>query len=396
MKSRRDRSGFTLIELLVVIAIIGVLVALLLPAVQQAREAARRSQCKNNMKQIGLAMHNYHDTYNQFPPSCIYNGTADVNVVGPNGGGNGCSTVGQGNSSPLYMGAPWTVMVLPFMEQVGVYNMFNFSQPFMGRVDQQTNGGAVSTNFILQATYISSVAAPTLNSPPSYRCPSNPKFSSDKYINCYYACSGGGGPAWKTDPSTGLPAVDGTIPASVPMNNMPWSNNPLMPCYNGTPTLTIQKGVSDTVNYNLRPQFNRGPVTLNGSRSVTAIRDGASNQVLAGETMYVGLIQNFPGALYLWSSSARNSTNLPIVFNTAAIVCGMNRPLVDFTWQQAISREGEANGHSMMQLGYSAWHPGGGHVVLADGSVRFISETTDLLTQQKIGCCSDGNTISDF
>jgi len=102
MLRRRKPMGFTLIELLVVIAIIGVLIALLLPAVQQAREAARRSSCTNNMKQLGLAIHNYHDAYKVFPTQTYH----------PN---------------PACNLTAWTAMILPYMEQSLIYDSINFN-----------------------------------------------------------------------------------------------------------------------------------------------------------------------------------------------------------------------------------------------------------------------------
>src|SRR5215813_10206227 len=98
--TRRAR-GFTLVELLVVIAIIGVLVALLLPAVQQAREAARRMSCTNNLKQIGIALHNHHDVKLMFPPGGMQTGH---------------------NGTPCY--TTWTIEILPFMEQQAIYQQY--------------------------------------------------------------------------------------------------------------------------------------------------------------------------------------------------------------------------------------------------------------------------------
>lgn len=105
------RRGFTLIELLVVIAIIAILVALLLPAVQQAREAARRSQCKNSLKQIGLALHNYHDVHNTMPPGYVSRGVSSTDPA----------------SADTALGFSWGTMILPFMDQTPLYESFNFS-----------------------------------------------------------------------------------------------------------------------------------------------------------------------------------------------------------------------------------------------------------------------------
>lgn len=113
------RRGFTLVELLVVIAIIGILVALLLPAIQAAREAARRSQCSNNAKQIGLALQNYHDTHKSFPPGVIWGpGVAPYTL-------------------PYHH--TWNVMLLPFLEQESLYNTIDMRLPIWGQTVVSTN-----------------------------------------------------------------------------------------------------------------------------------------------------------------------------------------------------------------------------------------------------------------
>ena len=128
----RIRSGFTLIELLVVIAIIAVLIALLLPAVQSAREAARRAQCINNLKQLGLALHNYHSTNNVLPPLFGNFGTA------PNGPSE------PGGPWPL----GWMVMLLPYMEQTPLYNTANFGFGAFGVANQNTLSSTKVASFI--------------------------------------------------------------------------------------------------------------------------------------------------------------------------------------------------------------------------------------------------------
>src|SRR3954447_13603419 len=109
-KSSKQPEGFTLVELLVVIAIIGILVALLLPAVQAAREAARRSQCVNNIKQLGLAVANYHSVHDVFPPGALDTWSTSDKAISPTN----------------YTSWSWIAYMLPNMEQAALYNAINF------------------------------------------------------------------------------------------------------------------------------------------------------------------------------------------------------------------------------------------------------------------------------
>ena len=149
------RRGFTLIELLVVIAIIAILIALLLPAVQQAREAARRTQCKNHLKQWGLALHNYHDVFNQFPASAINPGCyLSNNPTYLNYG-----SVGVRNTTGY-------LLLLPYLEQANLYSKIDFSIA-TGRADWHGIGGAPVYQTALDGVSI-----------PVQYCPSDPVFDS--------------------------------------------------------------------------------------------------------------------------------------------------------------------------------------------------------------------------
>jgi prepilin-type N-terminal cleavage/methylation domain-containing protein/prepilin-type processing-associated H-X9-DG protein len=408
--------GFTLIELLVVIAIIAVLISLLLPAVQQAREAARRTQCKNNLKQIGLALSNYHDTFNMYPPGNIYDGTADGNNATTAGqltastNFNNCGPIGSGNSAPTFTRAPWTVLVLPYMEQTNIYNQFNLAAPFGGRADLITNGptnlantAATAVNFsiqfVLSGGTTGTATGPGIASPAAFRCPTNPASATDPYINSYNACSGGGGPAWATDTNgnlLGQSNLGNALTVNMSADNSPWSNNPLLPCFAQTTNITLQPGVSDQVNYNMRPQWNNGVIYMNSNTNVSAIKDGTSNTMLGGETVYNALIADYPGAFWVWTSSSRVSTSIPVQWQITAVLTPMNTPYIDMTWQEVQLRGGSAVDHSQCQEGYSSFHSGGGNVVMCDGAVRFISQNTSWNVQQLLGCRKDTQVIGNF
>src|SRR5262245_34443920 len=159
MVTKSRRRGFTLVELLVVIAIIGVLVALLLPAIQAAREAARRNQCTNKLKQIGIALQNHHDTYKRFPLVTFTNGCGNQFSSPPGGpvttaGGQTLvpnvfhtepgKAVLSGNSEQA--GYSWIVRLLPFIEENPLYtNISNNSQKFTFPAFCMTGGSATGT-----------------------------------------------------------------------------------------------------------------------------------------------------------------------------------------------------------------------------------------------------------
>ena len=162
MTTRRSCRGFTLVELLVVIAIIGILIAMLLPAVQAAREAARRTQCLNNLKQHALAIHNYNDAMKLFPPGYVSNFPGIENST------TWCRQGGV-------QGPPWTVLILPYAEFEAQHDAFDLTQPYHNTSNQMDPANA---GFARPLTL--------------YHCPSDIRLQTNPILGCYFGVQGGG------------------------------------------------------------------------------------------------------------------------------------------------------------------------------------------------------------
>lgn len=335
MRSRAKLPGFTLIELLVVIAIIAILIALLLPAVQQAREAARRTQCRNNLKQIGLAMHNYHDIYNQFALGIIHSPWSDP----PETGGVDDWTNGSKGS--------WMVRILPQIDQAPLFNSFNFSGinlPPAVIVENQVNAAGVR----LAATIIPAFMCPTDRSPAR---PSGPDWGKSSYgINI-------GNAHMNTQADCGRNNLGNSFSLGV-----------------------SHHGDGDRASH-------ASGIALRGpwSASMKDIGDGTSNTIMAGESLPECTDHMWAGWAHF--NNCWISTTAPINW---PVHC-QNRPRVTET----IPGCHDWNDHGYSQ-GFKSDHTGGAHFVLCDGSVRFLSNNIDYMTYQRLGERRDGQTVGDF
>lgn len=330
------RRGFTLIELLVVIAIIAVLIALLLPAVQQAREAARRSSCQNNLKQLGLALHNYHDTFNSLPQ-------LHFNITGAN------SWEGHG---------PW-VSILPQIEQGNVFDNWNMSLHYR---NQPAVGGT--------ALFRSKLAA--------FICPSDRSYGDGNEPGVNYGVSLGSDPRFWNNNNAGNgmfrrfgslkfgDVTDGLSNTAMISELFKGDNN--------------QAGQSDS---DIRRNGTSPFASWTNPAFPTQVELDAFGTSCAAlsSTGEASLSQNGRdwSAPYI-TQVAFNTTAPPNWRYPTCVVGG--------TFGLAADRDGVAPPRSR--------HTGGAQVCLGDGSVRFISENINLPTWQWFGAKGDGQPLGEF
>ena len=333
------RRGFTLIEVLVVISIIGVLVALLLPAVQAAREAARRSQCTNNLKQIGLALHDYETALGRFPLGAVLFSPADA----ANKCGNKDDT-SYGNSRDFTVFA----LILERMEQGNVYNAINFHLRAGGANNPFPHGGASNRTALI--THIASYVCPS--DFPSQ--PYTPAESPNAYSQTSYFPSGG---TW---------------------NTIAYSPGP------GCWQSATGNGAFDAAN----------------AYGAADFLDGSSATILIGEA---ARFKNDPDRLCnSWSRYGYYSASLPgpqttrpqgfgyeVARINANLLVGDRDQLPPGTsWPDTSDSKNWLNLPAFQeagQWGFRSQHPGGANFLFADGSARFLKQVIDLATYRALG-----------
>jgi len=326
--------GFTLIELLVVIAIIAVLIALLLPAVQQAREAARRSQCKNNLKQLGLAMFNYEETHKVFPPN---QGIITTSTWGTNGKGT------------------HIVMLLPFIDQAPMYNQINFGTYGPPYSTTLTNGS------LLRATVL-----------PVLTCPSDPKGGINPANgNAMTNYAGSIGTAWQQSSNgCNISTIVGT--GDTNGDGEDWYGN------GGTSVGLVRTDYAG-------PRGCSGMVARSAwCCKVAFVTDGLSNTIMFGEIRPT-CDNDFSAQGWVYSDALWMSTTPPLNFPNCP-----GDPLYGTTACRSSS------GNWNTSMGFKSKHVGGVHFAMGDGTVRFISENINHATYQRLGDRADNLPVGEF
>ncbi|QDT67084.1 DUF1559 domain-containing protein [Calycomorphotria hydatis] len=330
------RRGFTLIELLVVIAIIAILIALLLPAVQQAREAARRSQCKNNLKQLALAMHNYHDGFGAFPPGTMLQSNSLTTLKAS----EICTATSIGIPSSEHFRSCWTwdSMILPYLEQAALYQQLGVgSRPAQDAVIAAAVAGSDDEKALQTAL-------------PVLQCPSDvvPRFSE----TFSGIASNGNFSASSPTAGTSIGLAVSSYVAAHNSRSFRWTDRP---------TADTICGYDD---YD-------GIFGLWSRTRIRDITDGTSNTILIGEKAY--------GRIYFNNNPVQRGVQFVCSFqgeaqrlqNTYAIAqAGIN------STDSTISSAGSGMGST---------HIGGTQVVMADGSVHFLSENIQIILNNPSG-----------
>lgn len=390
-RPRPKRWAFTLVELLVVIAIIGILIALLLPAVQAAREAARRSTCTNNLKQLGLALNNYNDVFQHCPI-----GQGDWN------GDSGNPTGADGNYPAR--GSPM-LGLLPFMEQRAVYDQMNFNiMSGSGAGNwQQTGPNGIIPNVADQLTTMGALPGQLPNALgytviKSLVCPSDTKTApqtgwnnggqtwvrnagNSRWLSNYAPCLG----SEAMNPGgTNINALVGVSPYTPSVSGWQQSQIPLGSWF-GTGGRQQGWGYTDQD----AAQNNSGIfATCFWSARFQDILDGTSNTIAFGEyrpwcsTWNVDR-DGFWGANSYWPGSTAAPINMPTCYqetgSTQMIALG-------FMQSNYLGNYGQGDG-------YKSAHPSGAMFVMADGSVHFLQETINYEIYQRLGDRRDGKEV---